>query len=34
MSFDGAFTHAMVGELGQQLVGGRVSKLTNPIMMK
>lgn len=30
MSFDGAFTHAMVGELSQQLVGGRVSKINQP----
>ncbi len=30
MSFDGTFTHAMVGELTQQLVGGRVSKINQP----
>ncbi|GAX07875.1 MAG TPA: fibronectin/fibrinogen-binding protein [Lactobacillus sp.] len=30
MSFDGAFTHAMVGELSRQLVGGRVSKINQP----
>lgn len=30
MSFDGAFTHAMVGELNQTLAGGRVSKVNQP----
>ncbi|MTV81159.1 NFACT RNA binding domain-containing protein [Secundilactobacillus folii] len=30
MSFDGAFTHAMVGELDRQLNGGRVSKINQP----
>ncbi|WP_056987672.1 NFACT RNA binding domain-containing protein [Secundilactobacillus paracollinoides] len=30
MSFDGVFTHAMVGELNQTLAGGRVSKVNQP----
>lgn len=30
MSFDGAFTHAMVNELSQKLVSGRVSKVNQP----
>lgn len=30
MSFDGLFTHAMVGELQKQLTGGRVSKIQQP----
>ncbi|ALO04204.1 NFACT RNA binding domain-containing protein [Lactiplantibacillus paraplantarum] len=30
MSFDGLFTHAMVTELRQALVGGRISKINQP----
>ncbi|GAB7171028.1 hypothetical protein TUA1478L_30230 [Lactiplantibacillus plantarum] len=30
MSFDGLFTHAMVTELRQTLVGGRISKINQP----
>ncbi|WP_208560161.1 NFACT RNA binding domain-containing protein [Marinilactibacillus kalidii] len=30
MSFDGLFTHAMVEELKQELVGGRVAKIQQP----
>ncbi|MYV16722.1 NFACT RNA binding domain-containing protein [Furfurilactobacillus milii] len=30
MSFDGAFTHAMVTELQQTLTGGRVAKISQP----
>lgn len=30
MSFDGVFTHAIVGELNEQLVNGRVSKIHQP----
>ncbi|GKT02682.1 NFACT RNA binding domain-containing protein [Furfurilactobacillus entadae] len=30
MSFDGAFTHAMVAELNQTLAGGRVAKISQP----
>ncbi|WP_155287910.1 NFACT RNA binding domain-containing protein [Lacticaseibacillus zhaodongensis] len=30
MSFDGLFTHAMVGELQRQLTNGRVSKIQQP----
>ncbi|MFB9770475.1 NFACT RNA binding domain-containing protein [Lactiplantibacillus modestisalitolerans] len=30
MSFDGLFTHAMVTELHQKLVGGRISKINQP----
>lgn len=30
MSFDGLFTHALVHELGQTLIGGRVSKIQQP----
>ncbi|GEK27730.1 NFACT RNA binding domain-containing protein [Furfurilactobacillus siliginis] len=30
MSFDGAFTHAMVSELQSALVGGRVAKISQP----
>lgn len=30
MSFDGLFTHAMVEELKQELLGGRVAKIQQP----
>lgn len=30
MSFDGLFTHAMVGELSRQLTGGRVARINQP----
>lgn len=30
MAFDGIFTHAMIHELKQQLIGGRVTKISQP----